>query len=93
MSSATATLIATRTFIGINFHFFLFTFGFVCIKSLSRGIYLYESLKRGIYIDTFLINSYEFNSSALLSPARSSNPPLTFSLLNIQEGCTLNKGC
>ena len=24
-----------------------FLFGFVCIKSLSRGIYLYKSLKRG----------------------------------------------
>ena len=50
----------------------VFAFGFVCIKSLSRGIYLYKSLKRGIYTEKSLINSYEFNSSAPLFPARSS---------------------
>ena len=67
---------------------------FVCIKSLSRqGIYLYKSLIRGICTDKFLINSYEFSSSTLLFPATLSSPPRTFSLLNIQEGCTLNKGC
>ena len=134
-----------------------FFFGFVCLKSLSRGIYLNKSLKRGIYIDkfpiahiwyikiltwlrgflvlfcfglvffvlksllaiarqwsrkklailalkpwghvriliyrTWLINNYEFNSSDPLFPAVLSSPPRTFSLLNIQEGCTLNKVC
>ena len=94
MSSATATLIATRTLIGINFHFFVHFW--VCLYKIptSRDLrYRYESLKQGIYTDKFLIHSYEFNSSALLFPATSSSPPLTFSLLNIQEGCTLNKGC
>ena len=48
--------------------FIAFAFGFVWIKSLSRGIYLYKSLKQGIYLykslkqgiyaDKFLINSY-----------------------------------
>ena len=42
---------------------------------------------------TWAINSYKFSSSASLFPAALSSPPLTFSLLNIQEGCTLNKGC
>ena len=134
-----------------------FFFGFVSLKSLSRGIYLNKSLKRGIYTDkfpiahiryikiltwlrgflvllcfglvffvlesllaiarqwsrkklailalkpwghvriliyrTWAINSYEFNSSDPLFPAALSSPPRTFSLLNIQEGCTLNKGC
>ena len=94
MSSATATLIATRTLIEINFHFFVHFW--VCLYKIlkSRDLwYLYESLKRGIYPDKFLINSYEFNTSALLFPATSSSPPLSFGLLNIQEGCTLNKGC
>ena len=50
-------------------HFF-FASGFVCIESLSRGIYLWKfHLKRGTDTDKFLINSYEFNSSALLFPA------------------------
>ena len=60
-------------------------------------MHLYKSLKRGIYTDKFLINGYEFNSSAPLFPATFSSPPRdpsrTFSLLNIQDGCTLNKGC
>ena len=86
-------LIAVREllweWISINF----FVLGFICIKSLSRGIYLYKSLKRGIYTDKFLINSFQFNSSAPLFPATLSNPPRTLSLLTIQEGCTLNKRC
>ena len=75
-------LTATRTFMGINFHYF-FRFWLFCIKSLSRGI----------YTDKFLFNSLwiQFVSPAL--PATLSSPPGTFSLLNIQEGCTLNKGC
>ena len=35
-----------------------FVWGFICIKSLSRGIYLYKSLKREIYSDKFLNNSF-----------------------------------
>ena len=38
-------------------------------------MYLYKSLKRGIYTDKFLINGYEFNSSAPLFPATFSSPP------------------
>ena len=57
-----------------------FRLGFVCINW-------------GIYTDKFLINSYEFNSLSPLFRAVLSSPPRTFSLLNIQEGCTLNKGC
>ena len=72
---------------------YFFVGGFVCIKSLSRGIYRYKSLKQVIYTDKFLINSYEFNSSTPLFPATLSSPPWTFSLLNIQDACTLNKGC
>ena len=66
---------------------------FVCITSLSQGIYLYKSLKQGFCTYKFLINSYEFNSSTPLFPATLSSPRQTFSLLNIQEACTLNKGC
>ena len=56
MSSATATLIATRTLIGNNFHFFVNFW--VCLYKIpkSRDLrYLYESLRRGIYTDEFLI--------------------------------------
>ena len=67
-----------------------FPFRFVCIKSLSQGIYLYRSLKRGIYTAKFLIDSYQFNSLASLFPAKLPSPPRTFSLLNTQDGCTLN---
>ena len=83
-------LIATRSFMRINIHYFFFPFGFVCIKSLIREIYLYKSLKRWIYTNKFLINSYHFNSSALLFPPTFTSPPRTFSLSNIQERCTLN---
>ena len=54
---------------------------------------MYKSLRRGIYTDKALINSYEFNSSAPPFPATLSSPPRTFPLLDIQEGCTLDKGC
>ena len=62
-------------------------------EKLNYRIYLYKSLKREIYTDKFLNNSFEFNSSAPLFPATLSSPPRSFSLLTIQEGCTLNKGC
>ena len=42
--------------------------------------------------DVMWKHSFEFNSSAPLFLATLSSPPRTFSLLNIQEGCTLNKG-
>ena len=50
------------------------------------------SVEGFIQTNSYLI-VYEFNSSAPLFPATLSSPARTFSLLNIQEGCTLNKGC
>ena len=64
-------------------------------EGTRERVCLKRSLEWGIYTDKSLINSncYQFNSSAPLLPTTLSTPARTFTLLNIQEGCTLNKGC
>ena len=61
-------------------------------KSFASGIYLCNSLKRGIYTNKFLIqNQIQFISAAL--PCYIIKPSPDFQLVNIQQGCKLNKGC
>ena len=74
---------------GINFHNFFFRF-WVCLP-LVEGFICKNPSDEALLPDKFLIlNSYEPRSSLLRYQAL---PGLALGLLNIQESCTLNKGC
>ena len=78
---------------GINFHCFFFSLLglFVLENPIVKGFVCKNLSDEALIPDKFLIlNSYEPRSSLLRYQAL---PGLALGLLNIQESCTLNKGC